>query len=109
MLRLTQQCDVVRWVTTSGVKRSKAIVHPRIGCLVIPISQADQLIPYARESTHRVFLPRWFRDVRTEDELVVGRRALQSGAIEGNRFIVGGVRSFVFGLQHTEAFVREST
>lgn len=79
-----------------------------VACLLVPISQIDASVSYALESTHVVYLPRWFGGLRKEDEIRLSGRIDSSDARVPNRYIVKGVQRFpVFGLQHTAAYCQE--
>ena len=107
---LTDQCDIWRQIDIPGKpgKSQMSVWHASVPCLVIPVSQSDTEMPFARETTHVVLLPRWLEGVRSEDEVRTGRQIDATGTAVPYRYIVSGIRRYpTFGLQHTEAFAKE--
>jgi hypothetical protein len=111
MLQLTDTCTIWRFGPrpggVAGQQREQA-VRTNVPCLVVPISQADAVAGYSRNSSHKAFLPRWVTDVRLEDELRLGRRTDRAGQPAQYRYVVSGIRRFLtFGLRHIEIFLQE--
>lgn len=111
MLQLTDRATIRRMKQTPGQaagKQSVQAIYRNVPCLVVPISRFDVLGEFARESTHRIFLPRWCTAVKAEDELDVGRRRDAFGGVLPYRYLVAGVRRYMtFGLRHVELFAKE--
>ncbi len=109
MVPLLARADIRRWLALGGGRKAIGVWRSQVPCLVSPISQFDQLPPYARESTVVIFIPRWLIGVRKDDQVWVGARA----DVDGNRvpvkYVVDGIRSYRFGLRHVELFCKEES
>lgn len=109
MLVLTDRAAVYRSVAepAKGPRaRSQQTIFDALACLVVPVSSYDRVAPYARESTHVVWVPRWATLIK-EDELRVGyRQDVFADRLEFV-YVVEGVRRFKFGFQHRAYYVSE--
>lgn len=106
MLPLTGNMDLWRQLEVNN-RRVATLYREGIQCLVQPISSFDQAPPYAQNSTHVVFIPSWWTDVRRNDELRYGRRTNNAGQIVPRQLVVTGFRDFTDGLMHNEIFCQE--
>jgi hypothetical protein len=111
VIQFTDTCSIHRMMQKAGAATGQKVIQARYAkapCLIIPISQFQGAMPFALESTHVVFLPRWVTDLRPEDEVRRGRRVTKNNAAVPYVFVVNGIRRYEnFGLRHVEAFCKE--
>lgn len=111
MLILPERATVYRMAQKQGGQagqKTEQAVYQRLPVLILPISPFDREVPFAQESTHRAFLPRWLVDIRRQDELRLGWRTNPSGQRVQYRYVVVGIRRHrSFGLRHTHVYLRE--
>lgn len=73
---------------------------------VVPVSEPDRVIPYARESTHLMWVPR-FVSMRKEDEVRWGAYVNAAGVEQCYRFVVNGKDAYQTGFRGAAYWVTE--
>jgi hypothetical protein len=99
--------SVYRKGLTGTSAYSDTVVYSTLKCAIIPISSLDLSVPYARESTHVVWTPRWAA-LRKEDQL---RYAVQPpdpmGDIRQYIYVINGYSPYRLGGSHITYYARE--
>jgi hypothetical protein len=104
---LDQAASVWRFVTTTGNNRVMSEVYSAIWCSIIPVTSFRLMVPYAYESSHVVFVPRWL-SLRLEDELHTARRSADSfGNIGPVVYTINGIRTFRAGGRQRIIYAKE--
>jgi len=82
-------------------------VYGSIPCAIVPISKLDQVVPYAYESTHVIWVPYWL-ELRKEDQIRYGRRLADAfGNVVPWTYVINGRRQFDLGIRQLAFYSKE--
>ena len=105
---LDKTASVWRFVSNAGANpgSTNTQVYPAVKCAIVPISSFDAVVPYARDSTHVLWVPYWL-SLRREDEVRYGALLDVAGNRIAQVYVVNGRRRFSIGTSQTAFYVRE--
>lgn len=82
-------------------------VYNAIHCAVVPVTSLDAQQPFAYESTHIIWVPRWLV-LRKEDQLRYGRRLPDTaGNVLPWTYVLNGRRRFTQGVPQIAWYAKE--
>lgn len=105
---LNMRASVTRKKRNSSGGYVDTQIFKDIHCEILPISSLDQVVAYARESSHVIWVSHWIF-LRKEDRIIYGRQLAdpELDVLLPFIYVVNGIRTFEAGIPQRAYYARE--